>query len=213
MRLNYFKKKYYQFARRLYGVGKLEFERQTSQMMFERGRIAAGTVFHAGAEINNLSGNPDKILIGQHCQIAGMLLVYAYGGFIKMGDYCSLSPGARIVSTNKIEIGNRVLIAHNVNIIDNISHPLDAALRHEDFIKSYTIGMQEYDLKSREIIIEDDVWIGFNATIMKGVKIGRGAIIGSNSVVTKDIPAWTVNAGNPLRCIRELSPVEINNLT
>lgn len=127
-----------------------------------------------------------------------------------MGDNCSLSPYSRVISTKKIEIGNRVLIAHNVNIIDNISHPIDASLRHEDFMKSYTVGMQEYDIKSMEIIIEDDVWIGFNSAILRGVKIGKGAIIGSGSVVTKDVKPWTVNVGNPLRCIRELDPVEIN---
>ena len=139
-------------------------------------------------------------------------MVYAYGGSIIIGDYFSLSPGSRIISAKQITIGNRVLIAHNVNIIDNISHPLDAALRHQDFIDSYSSGMKEYDIKSSPIVIEDDVWIGFNVTIMKGVTIGKGAVIGSNSIVTKDVPAWTVNVGSPLRCIRELTPVEINAL-
>ncbi len=209
--VNYLKKKYYQLATRLYSVGKQQFETAVAQMMFQRGRVAAGTVFHSGGEINNLSGNQDNITIGSHCQIAGLLMVYAYGGQIKLGDYCSLSPGSRIISTEKIEIGNRVLIAHNVNIIDNISHPIDAGLRHEDYKNSYTTGMQQYDLKSQPIFIGDDVWIGFNVTILKGVTIGKGAVIGSNSVVTKDVPAWTVNVGNPLRCIREIAPVEVIN--
>jgi acetyltransferase-like isoleucine patch superfamily enzyme len=102
-----------------------------------------------------------------------------------------------------------VLIAHNVNIIDNISHPIDAVLRHQDFLNSYTIGMKEYDLKAASIIIGDDVWIGYNTSILKGVTIGTGAIIGSGSVVTKDVKPWTVNVGNPLRCIRELEPVQV----
>ena len=209
--MNFFKKKYYQLAGRFYAAGKQQFEAAVAGMMPDRARVAAGTVFHAGAEINNLSANPDRIIIGKDCQVAGLLMVYAYGGFIKMGDHCSLSPGARIISSEKIEIGNRVLIAHNVNIIDNISHPINAQLRHEDYKNSYTIGMQPYDIKSKAIIIEDDVWIGFNTAIMKGVKIGKGAIIGAHSVVTKDVPAWTINAGNPLRCIREIEPVEVNS--
>lgn len=100
------------------------------------------------------------------------------------------------------------MIAHNVNIFDNNSHPKDAHLRHEDFMLNFSNGMQQYDLQSKEIIIEDDVWIGFNVTILKGVRIGRGAIIGAGAIVTKDIEAWTVNVGNPLRCVEKLSPLK-----
>ena len=169
-------------------------------------RVAAGdgTRFTSEANIINLANDRSRIRIGVNCNIAGLMLVYSYGGEIIMGDHCSLSPMSRIVSTKKISIGNRVLIGHNVNIIDNISHPLDAKLRHEDYVNSYTTGMQEYDLKSEEIIIEDDVWIGHDSTVLKGIKIGRGAVIGACSVITKDVEPWTVNVGNPLRVIRHL---------
>jgi acetyltransferase-like isoleucine patch superfamily enzyme len=86
--------------------------------------------------------------------------------------------------------------------------PIDAVKRHEVFVEHFTIGMQFHDLKSREITIEDDVWIGFNSTIMKGVKIGRGAIIGANSIVTHNFETWTVNAGNPFKMIRKLKSVD-----
>lgn len=52
--------------------------------------------------------------------------------------------------------------------------------------------------------ISDKVWIGFNSIILKGVTIGEGAVVGAGSVVTKDVPAWTVVAGNPARIIREI---------
>ena len=85
------------------------------------------------------------------------------------------------------------MISHNVNIHDNNSHSLDANLRHEDFKHINKIGLQkENNLNEKEIIIEDDVWIGFNSTIMKGVRIGRGAIIGSNTVVLNDVPEYSV---------------------
>lgn len=209
--MNFFKILYRKLALRFYSVGKTEFDNHYAKMLFSRGIIASDTKFHPGSQINNLSTDISKILIGHNCHISGLLMVYGYGGSIKIGDNCSLSPYSRIISAKKIEIGNRVLIAHNVNIIDNISHPIDAGLRHEDFINSYLTGMKEYDIKSEEIIIEDDVWIGFNSAIMRGVKIGKGAIIGSGSVVTKDVKAWTVNVGNPLRCIRELRPVQVED--
>ena len=56
----------------------------------------------------------------------------------------------------------------------------------------------------RPVVIEDKVWIGINATILPGVRVGYGAIIGANSVVTKDVPPMTVVAGNPARTIKEL---------
>ena len=60
------------------------------------------------------------------------------------------------------------------------------------------------EIDNKEIIIEDDVWIGFNSIILKGVKIGRGAIIGAGSIVTKDVEPWTLNVGNPIKAIKKL---------
>ena len=56
----------------------------------------------------------------------------------------------------------------------------------------------------RPVVLEDRVWVGINATILPGVRIGYGAIVGANSVVTKDLPPMTVVAGNPARIIKEL---------
>jgi len=204
---------YRKFALRLYSVGKQEYEKRDEQMMMQRGVIGERTRLYPGAQVWNLSNDRKNIQVGVNCHISGLLLTYEYGGSIKIGDHCSLSEYSRIISVNRIEIGNRVLIAHNVNIIDNISHPIDASLRHEDFLNSYTVGMKKCDLKSAPIIIEDDVWIGLNTTILRGVTIGRGAIIGSGSMVTKDVRPWTVNVGNPLKCIRELEPIEVTDRT
>lgn len=81
------------------------------------------------------------------------------------------------------------LVGPKVNII-TINHDSDPENR------SATYG--------RPVVIEDKVWIGINATILPGVRVGYGAIIGANSVVTKDVPPMTVVAGNPARTIKEL---------
>ena len=66
-----------------------------------------------------------------------------------------------------------------------------------------TIGFQDnINLSEKEIVIEDDVWIGFNSTILKGVTIGKGAIIGANTLILKDVPPYAVVVGNPARIIR-----------
>lgn len=59
-------------------------------------------------------------------------------------------------------------------------------------------------VKTKNITIRDDAWIGMNCIILKGVTIGEGAIVGAGSVVTKDVPAWTLVAGNPARVIKQI---------
>ena len=161
------------------------------------------------SEIYNKSLPRQNISIGSRTRIMGQIFLFDTSGSVLIGEDCFVGPQSKIWSSDKIVIGNRVLIAHNVNIHDNISHPLSATDRYEENKNFIKTGIHEnVDIKAQGIKIEDDVWIGFNSTIMKGVKIGRGAIIGSNSVVTKDVAAWTVNVGNPLRVVRELEPVE-----
>ncbi len=198
-------------ARKIYLIGKASYEKSVINSFYGKGLIDSSVRFSLSADLQNLSKNKSAISIGKQSNIEGLILVYPYGGKIQIGDFCSLSLNSRLISTENITIGNRVLIAHNVNIIDNNSHPIDAELRHQDFIESYSVGMQPHDLNAAPIKIEDDVWIGHNTTILKGVTIGRGAVIGASSVVTKDVAPWTVNVGNPLRVIKYLKENEENN--
>jgi len=107
-----------------------------------------------------------------------------------------------------VQIGNRVLISHSVNIHDTNSHSLSAQSRHRHFLDIFVDrasgGLD--DIGSRPIIIEDDAWVGFGAAILKGVTIGRGAIVSACSVVTKDVPPFTIVAGNPARQIGTSRP-------
>jgi acetyltransferase-like isoleucine patch superfamily enzyme len=201
---------YKKICLKIYNTGSQESQRRFEQNLKRNSIIGPHTKFYPGSNISNLSNKRENIAIGQNCHIYGLLLVYNYAGSITIGDNCSLSEYSRIVSGKKIVIGSRVMIAHNVNILDNNSHPKNAILRHEDFLSNYDGGMKQFDLDAREIVIEDDVWIGFNSIILKGVKIGRGAIIGAGSVVLKDVEPWTINVGNPLRCVEKLDVPDFN---
>lgn len=207
--LNWFYKNFEKVAARIYVIGKQHYSRGVINSLFRKGLIHSTVNFSNSAEIQNLSHNINSIRIGAYSNIEGLIMVYPYGGDIQIGQYCSLSKYSRLISTEKILIGNRVLIGHNVNIIDNNSHPLCAKLRHRDFLESFSIGMQKHDLNAKPIIIGDDVWIGHDTTILKGVHIGEGAIIGSCSLVSKDVAPWTVNVGNPLRPIKNLEKIKI----
>ena len=160
---------------------------------------------HSSADISNAGGNKNDIVIGNNTHIKGELLLLGHGGQIIIGDYCHVGPNSHIWSGKLIKIGDRVLIGHNCNIFDNDIHPFDPLMRHEQFKKIITEGQpKDIKLNDQEVVIEEDVWIGANVTILKGVKIGRGAIVGANSLIVKDIPEDTIYAGNPGKYIRDI---------
>lgn len=163
------------------------------------------TVFHETARVLNQRGLRDAIVLGSYTHVRGELLIFGHGGEISLGDFCYVGEGARIWSAKRISIGNRVLIAHNVTILDNLTHPLDAEQRHQHFRQIITTGHPDkLDLDERKVDIEDDAWIGCATVILRGVSIGKGAIVGAGSVVIDDVPAWTIVAGNPARVVKEL---------
>ena len=168
-----------------------------------------GSVLYDTARISNNLGNVEKIRIGERTHVRGELLTFGHGGDIRIGDYCYVGEGTRIWSGRLISIGNRVLISHNCNIFDNITHPYSPLGRHNQFKTIITSGHPaDIDLLDSPVIIEDDVLIGAGSIILKGVTIGRGAIIGAGSVVTKNVPPYTIAAGNPAKAIRELTVEE-----
>lgn len=171
--------------------------------------LEKGAKLYPVARIRNASGDDEHIRIGANSLILGELLTFAHGGKIHIGEWCYVGEGARIWSALSVYIGNRVLISHNVNIFDSLTHPLGASARHAQFRAIATVGHpEEINLGELAVTIGSDAWIGANAIILRGVTIGEGAIIGAGSVVTKNVPPYTVVAGNPVRIIRTLSESE-----
>jgi acetyltransferase-like isoleucine patch superfamily enzyme len=168
-------------------------------------RAGDGVKLGATGRIRNPLRDADRIVIGSHCLILGELSLYGHGGRIVIGDWCYLGVNSRIWSGGEIVIGSRVLIAHNVSIFDNDTHPFDAAARHRQFVDIYTTGHPaEIDLGEAPVRIGDDAWIGAGATILKGVTIAEGAVVAAGAVVTRDVPRFAVVGGNPARVIRTL---------
>ena len=145
------------------------------------------------AAIENAADDSGRVVIGHHSYLLGRLFIYGHGGAITIGDWCYVGVRSEIWSMHSIAIGNRVLIAHDVNIHDGTAHSLDAGQRHTHFRRIVEEGhprtaLQLPGVSSAPIIIEDDVWISFGVTILKGVRIGAGSVIAAGAVVTNDVP-------------------------
>ena len=169
--------------------------------------IAPTAVLHPGSEIANLLGVPANISVGEHSHVRGQLLLFWESGEIRIGEWSYIGHGSRIWSRASVRIGNYVLISHLVDIHDTDGHPLDWQQRRED-IRKVLGGVEpkmERNIGTRPVVIEDDVWIGAKAIVLKGVTIGRGAVVAAGAVVTKDVPPFTLVAGNPAQVTRQLT--------
>jgi len=140
--------------------------------------------------------------IDEHSQIEGVICFDRDNATISIGKRVFIN--GSLITAQRIEIGDDVLIAWGVTIVDHNSHSTSFSKRSEDVI-NWRLGKKDWtNVKIEPIKISNKVWIGFNSIILKGVTIGEGAIVGAGSVVTKDVPAWTIVAGNPAKVIREI---------
>lgn len=165
-----------------------------------------GTRFYDKAIVHNLQRNKSKISVGKDSHIRGELLIFKYGGEIKIGDDCFIGEGTRVWSGESLNIGNNVLISHNVSIVDTNAHEINHQERAERFIELINDGpwTSSGSILTSPVLIKDYAWISFGATILKGVTIGKGSIVAANSVVTKDVPDFTMVAGNPAKFTKKL---------
>lgn len=126
-------------------------------------------------------------------------------GRVKLGE-CALVHGARIICDSEISIGDYALISWNVVLMDNYRVPLQACERRAELerVSTREPRMACAEVPARPIQIERNVWIGFDACVLPGVTIGEGSVVGAKSVVTDNVPPFTVVAGNPARVIRRL---------
>jgi acetyltransferase-like isoleucine patch superfamily enzyme len=156
-------------------------------------------VFYPETIISNMQNNPSKIEIGENTHVRGTLLVFNYGGKIKIGANCYVGDASRIWSGDQVSIGDNVLIAHNVNIVDTQAHEINAIERSDRYLELISKGpwANKGSIETKAITIQNKAWISFNAIILKGVTIGEGAIVAAGSVVTKDVAPYTMVAGNP----------------
>lgn len=156
-------------------------------------------------------GEKRQIVIGEHCEIKGGIFCYS-GGKIQIGNHFYCGGFTYIHAAESITIGDCVILSNHIRIMDNNSHPVDPEKRWNMSVA----GMEQADgsvsplwdsmlSEHAPVIIEDNVWVGEFAAILKGVTVGKGSIIGSHSVVTKDVPPYSIAVGNPARIVRTIT--------
>lgn len=146
-----------------------------------------------------------RLSIGKYSIVESELVFEKSSSGISIGDRTFIG-NARVLCASKIEIGNDVLIAFDVIIADHDSHSVHFSHRKSDVIDWYHGQKDWTHVKTNPVKIQDKAWIGMRATILEGVTIGEGAVVGACSVVTRDVAPYTVVAGNPARVIRTLAP-------
>jgi galactoside O-acetyltransferase len=143
--------------------------------------------------------------VGDHSILEGSVFFEREGACLSVGDRSFV--GASIFScAERIQICDDVLIAFGVVVTDHDSHAIDFVHRKNDVCLWYAGEKDWTHVKTAPVTIRDKAWIGMNALILEGVTIGEGAVVGAGAVVTRDVPPWTLVAGNPARVVRTLDP-------
>lgn len=146
-----------------------------------------------------------KVTIGKssivHCRIA----FDHPGGEVRIGDRCYIG-ASHLVCHSGIRIGNDVIISWGVTIVDHDSHSVHWQDRSND-VADWMTGRKDWSkVAVAPVTVADKVWIGFGASLLKGVTVGEGSVVAANTVVTKDVAPYSLVAGNPCRVIRSLDP-------
>lgn len=151
------------------------------------------------------SEHDPALTIGDHCTMDGVHFALGREGRAEIGNYCYFT-NAVLLCELELRIGNYVVIGWNATIADTDFHPIGPAERIADAIAVSPLGKgrERPPIQKSAVIIEDGVWIGPNATILKGVRIGAGAFIEAGSLVTRDVPPRARILGNPAQIIGEV---------
>ena len=147
--------------------------------------IISGPNIHIGDCFTAVAEPMHRVEIGVWGREAG-------AGTIRIGRCVLMSPGSRISASDEIVVGDGVMMANGTYITDSDWHTVYDRTRRADAVTPVHIG--------------DNVWLGDHATVLKGVTIGENSVVAARSVVTRDVPANVIVAGNPARVVRELDP-------
>ncbi len=168
-------------------------------------QLGVGTVLKGQHVFQRFQSKLDPaVIMGQHCTMDGAHFSIGEKARVRIGDYCYFTH-AILVCEAEIQIGDYVVMGWNATICDSDFHPISPAERIRDIV-ACRLGesSRRPPIPVGPVIIEHDVWIGPNATILKGVRIGSGALIEPGALVTRSVPPRSRVLGNPARVVGTL---------
>jgi acetyltransferase-like isoleucine patch superfamily enzyme len=171
-------------------------------------RLGPGTLITGQLAFKRFhSQRSDAVEVGANATLDGVHFALGPEGRVSIGDYCYLT-NVVLLCELEMRIGNYVLMGWNTCIADTDFHPLSPAERVADAIACSPLGKgrPRPSIARLPVIIGDDVWIGPNVTILKGVHVGSGAFIEAGSLVTRNVPAGMRVLGNPAQVIGKVQP-------
>jgi acetyltransferase-like isoleucine patch superfamily enzyme len=182
--------------------------KKTRKQLEAHGNLSVGNntnidncrIFHHGTEkgFTNVS-------IGTDCLIEGNIVLYTSRSKVTIGDRTFIGKDTTLYCYDEITIGNDIMFSWGITIIDTNAHSLRSSERKDDVL-NWKRGSAYKDwskVLTKKVTVEDNAWIGFNSIILKGVTIGKGAVVAAGSVVTKNIQPFTIVGGNPAVFIKE----------
>lgn len=163
-------------------------------------QVGRGTSI-AWRRLKHISGN--QLSIGDDSIIHADISFEESGGKIQIGSRTFVGR-SDLVCYRSLVIGDDVIMSWGITVVDHDSHSIEWEKRRNDVL-DWGKGRKNWQhIAHAPVVIGNKAWIGFNASILKGVTIGEGAVIGACSVVTADIPPYSVAVGNPARVVRSL---------
>jgi len=169
-------------------------------------RVGTGSVITNDNAFRRFFSELDPaLLIGRNCTMEVVHFALGKEGRVEIGDYCYFSDTVLLCEA-ELRIGNYVVMSWNVTIADTDFHPIAPAERIADAIACSPAGdgRPRPEIQRKPVVIEDAVWIGPGATILKGVRVGAGAFIEPGAMVTRDVPPRARVIGNPAQIIGEV---------
>ena len=157
-----------------------------------------------GAQISLLDGSTkDDIIVHENVMLLGCHLFSSHHGKIEIGNNVKIGSRSQILCVDKVVIGDYTAIATNVTIVDNNNHPINPQYREYMRTTPHNSDARSWiHSDHKPVILGRNCWIGSDVRIQKGVTIGDNSVIAACSVVTKDVPANCIAAGNPAKIVK-----------
>jgi len=187
-------------------------QRKNWATLLGSGLSVSGTAAIDSARLTARDPSGCILMVGEDSNVEGSLVFERPNSTIRIGARTHIGGGTLLDAAEQIAIGDDVMLAFEVLVMDHDSHSLKFSERKND-VTDWKQGKKDWsNVPIKPVTIGDRAWIGARVIILKGVTINQGGVVGAGSVVTKDVPPYTIVAGNPARVVRELTEEERGEL-